>query len=179
LKKIIETERLILREMNKNDKDELSTILCDPESMKFYPAPFNRQKVDEWIEWNIENYKKYKHGLWAVVLKKGNVFLGDCGITIQEIEDKKLPELGYHIKKEYCGNGYATEAAEACLKYTFANFNYKALYTYTRHDNMPSIRVAEKNGMKFVKSFEKEIMGEIVRETLYCISRNNDIYQFR
>ena len=171
MKIVIETERLILRELTIRDREELAKILSDPDSMKFYPAPFSHKKVETWIKWNIGNYIKYKHGLWAVILKEGNVFIGDCGITMQEIEDKKLPELGYHIKKQYCGKGYATEAAGACIEYAFTELDYDTLYTYTKHDNIPSLRVAEKNGMKFVKYFEKEVMGEAVREILYCIHR--------
>ena len=175
LNRIIETERLFLRELIRGDKDELAKILRDLESMKYYPAPFTEKQVENWIEWNIDNYKKYKHGLWAVVLKNENIFLGDCGITIQEIKGKKLPEVGYHIKKEYCGNGYATEAANACINYAFTNLNYDILYTYTKHDNIPSIRVAEKSGMKFIKYFEKDVMGTVVNEVLYGIHRENDI----
>lgn len=171
MKRIIETKRLYLREFIKNDKDDLVKILSDPESMKFYPEPFSEMQVENWIEWNIDNYKKYKHGLWAVVLKDGNVFLGDCGVTIQEIEGKNLPEIGYHIKNEYCGNGYATEAAKACIDYVFKNLNYDVLYTYTKSDNLSSIRVAEKNGMEFVKKFKKVVMGISVDEVLYCIRR--------
>jgi RimJ/RimL family protein N-acetyltransferase len=171
LKRIIETERLFLRELVMSDKEELAKILSDPESMRFYPAPFSDTKIEDWIKWNIDNYKKYKHGLWAVILKEGNVFLGDCGITIQDIEGVKLPELGYHIKKEYCNKGYATEAAKACMDYAFRTFDYPVLYTYTKHDNKPSLKVAEKNGMMFVKYFEKDEMGEIVREILYCKHR--------
>lgn len=171
MKRIIETKRLFLRELIESDKEELGKILTDQESMKFYPAPFSDKKVEDWIKWNIDNYKKYKHGLWAVILKEGNVFLGDCGITIQDIEGEQLPELGYHIKKEYCNKGFATEAAKACMKYAFATLDYPELYTYTKHDNKPSFRVAEKNGMKIVKYFEKEVMGEKVKEILYCKHR--------
>jgi len=169
--RIIETERIFLRELMKSDKHDLAKILCDPESMRFYPSPFSEKKVEDWIEWNIDNYKKYKHGLWAVILKKGNVFLGECGITIREIEGKKLPEVGYHIKKEYCGNGYASEAAKACIDYAFTNLDYNVLYTYTNHANLASIRVAEKSGMQFVNYFEKDDMGTKVNEVLYWIHR--------
>lgn len=167
MKVIVETKRLLLRELVPSDKEELIKILGDPESMKYYPAPFSDGKVENWIQWNLDNYRKYRHGLWAVILKKGNIFLGDCGITIQDIEGEKLPELGYHIKREYCNKGYATEAAKACMDYAFKTLQYPVLYTYTRHDNIPSIKVAEKNGMKFEKYFEKEVMGEIVKEILY------------
>ena len=117
MKQIVETEHLFLRELNLNDKDELAGILCDPESMKYYPNPFSMEQTVNWIKWNINNYKKYKHGLWAVILKGENVLLGDCGLTIQEIEEEEVPELGYHIRKEYWNKGYATEAAKACIEY--------------------------------------------------------------
>ncbi|MBN2652268.1 MAG: GNAT family N-acetyltransferase [Spirochaetales bacterium] len=171
MKKIIETKRLFLRELVKSDKEELAKILTDPESMKYYPAPFSYKKVEDWIKWNIDNYNKYNHGLWAVILKEGNVFLGDCGITMQNIDGEQLPELGYHIKKEYCNKGFATEAAKACMEYAFGTLDFPVLYIYTKHDNKPSFRVAEKIGMKFVKYFDKEVMSEKVKEILYCKHR--------
>ncbi|MGL1893672.1 MAG: GNAT family N-acetyltransferase [Spirochaetaceae bacterium] len=171
MKVILETKRLILRELVKADKEELSHILCDPDSMKYYPEPFNDKNVESWIDWSINNYKKYKHGLWAVILKDRNIFLGDCGITMQEIEGELLPEIGYHIKKEFCGNGYATEAAKACIDYGFNNLNYSSIYSYTHHNNIPSQKVAEKIGMNFKKYFDKEVMGETVREYLSIITK--------
>ena len=168
---VIETERLSLRELTMDDKADLAKILRDPESMKYYPSPFTEKQVEGWITWNIENYAKYKHGLWAVILKESDLFLGDCGITMQEIEGEHLPELGYRINKEHCNKGYATEAAKACLDYAFNVLKYDTIYTYTKSDNLPSMRVAEKNGMRFVKYFEKEVMGEKVKEVLYAIDR--------
>ena len=166
---LLETERLFLRELILADCKELSTILCDPVSMVYYPAPFTIQQVEDWIDWNIENYRKFHHGLWAVILKENNVFLGDCGITMQDIDGELLPELGYHVNKEYCGNGYATEAAKACMRYAFDTLGYQSLYTYTKHDNIPSRRVAEKLGMTFVKHFEKTVQGTPVHEVVYQI----------
>ena len=171
MKYIMETERLYLRELKRNDAAELADILCDPDAMRYYPGPFSIEQVRNWIQWNIDNYERYHHGLWAVILKKGEIFIGDCGITIQEIEGEKLPELGYHIKKEHCNRGYATEAAKACIRYAFSKFKYDELYTYTRYDNIPSIKVAEKNGMQFVKYFKKSVMGVDVKEALYRIHR--------
>ena len=67
--KIIETDRLYLRELVLDDLLELSKVLSDPESMQYYPEPFSQERVKGWITWNIDNYKKYNHGLWAVILK--------------------------------------------------------------------------------------------------------------
>jgi RimJ/RimL family protein N-acetyltransferase len=67
--KTIETKRLYLRELVPADKTDLAKVLSNPESMQYYPAPFTDRKVENWINWNIENYHKYQHGLWAVIKK--------------------------------------------------------------------------------------------------------------
>ncbi|RCX17114.1 RimJ/RimL family protein N-acetyltransferase [Anaerobacterium chartisolvens] len=153
--KIIETERLYLRELQIADTKELMKVLSDPESMQYYPAPFSKEKVEGWIQWNIENYKKYKHGLWGVILREGDVFIGDCGITMQNIDDEAVPEIGFHIIKEYCNKGFATEAALACKKYAFEVLNYPKIFSYCTVRNTPSQKVANKIGLQFYKYFEK------------------------
>ena len=161
--KIIETERLYLRELIMEDKEQLAKVLSDIESMRFYPHPFSEEEVENWINWNIDNYKKYKHGLWAVILKAGDIFLGDCGITIQNIDGEIVPEMGFHIIKDYCGKGYAIEAALACKKYAFEVLNYEKLFSYTILENIPSQKVAKKVGMKLYKYFEKNNLKQIAQ----------------
>ncbi|MDD4848170.1 MAG: GNAT family N-acetyltransferase [Bacteroidales bacterium] len=168
---VIETERLYLRNLLTSDREDLAKVLCDAEAMKFYPAPFTEKQVEQWIQWNLDNYRQYGHGLWAVILKHNHLFIGDCGITMQEIEGELFPEVGYHILKKYCGNGYATEAAKACIQFAFNNFNYNKLIIYTKFDNLPSIKVAEKCNMKFEKFFDKQVMGQTVKEVLFSINR--------
>ncbi len=161
--KIIETERLYLRELTLDDKKDLMKVLSDPESMKFYPHPFSEEEVEGWIQWNIQNYQKYKHGLWAVILKEGEVFIGDCGITMQNIGNEVVPEIGFHIIKEYCNKGYATEAAYACKGYAFNVLHYQNIFSYTTVLNVPSQKVAEKIGMKIYKYFEKNGEKQVAR----------------
>ena len=74
----IETDRLILREYVMEDFDALFEIVSDIETMQHYPAPFDEDRTRNWINWNLENYKKYGFGLWAVVLKETGEFIGDC-----------------------------------------------------------------------------------------------------
>lgn len=152
---ILETKRLYLREMRIEDKKELMQVLSDPESMQFYPHPFNDEEVEKWIQWNIENYEKYKHGLWAVIHKEDGVFIGDCGITMQMISNETVPEIGFHIIMKYCNNGFATEAAFACKEYAFKVLHYPKIYSYTTIRNISSQKVAHKIGMRFNKYFEK------------------------
>ncbi len=164
---ILETERLFLREMTMKDAETLSLVLSDPESMQFYPQPFSREEVENWIKWNIGNYQKYGFGLWAVCLKESSEMIGDCGITMQQVEKDLFPEIGYHLRKEFRGKGYATEAVTACAEFAKKR-GMKKIISYMKSDNLSSRHVAERNGMKFVKAFTKTVMGKVVEdEVLY------------
>jgi RimJ/RimL family protein N-acetyltransferase len=178
LKVVIETSRLFLRELTPDDKDDLSKVLSNNESMIHYPHPFSEPEVNKWIEWNIGNYKKYNYGLWAVIRKEDNIFLGDCGITMQNIDNKILPEVGFHIRKEYCKHGYATEAAKAVIKYGFNSLHFENIYSYSSINNIPSIRVMDKSGMRFIKHFSKVVYGIEVEEVLYGIDRETFLNNF-
>lgn len=164
--KIIETERLYLRELTLKDTDELAKVLSNPKSMEFYPHPFSKEKVEGWINWNINNYEKYGHGLWAVILKEGDIFIGDCGITMQDIGGEVVPEIGFHIIDQYCKKGYATEAAIACKKYAFKELDYPKVFSYTTLRNLPSQRVAKKMGLKVYKQFLKNNEDQIAHYAL-------------
>ncbi len=153
---IIETERLKLREYTFDDFDSLYEILSDEETMRHYPKPFSEEKVRGWIQWNIDNYAEYGFGLWAVVLKETCEMIGDCGITIQNIDGELLPEIGYHIHKKYWRQGYGSEAAKLVRDWAFENTNYDCLYSYMKYTNIGSYSVAVANGMKKVKEYPDE-----------------------
>ena len=150
---IIETERLLLREYTLNDFDALYEIMSDPETMQHYPAPFDKARTRRWIEWNLENYAQYGFGLWAVVLKKTGEFIGDCGITIQNIDGEMLPEIGYHIQKKHWRKGFAKEAARAVRDWVFRNTDYDTVFSYMKYTNVGSWSTAIANGMKKIKEY--------------------------
>ncbi|MDD3920240.1 MAG: GNAT family N-acetyltransferase [Eubacteriales bacterium] len=149
----LETKRLILREYTMDDLDSLYEILSDPESMRYYPAPFGYERCGAWIQWNLENYEKYGFGLWAVVRKEDGRFIGDCGITMQMIDASQEPEIGFHIHKAYTRSGYATEAACVCRDFAFKTLGLSAVYCYQKYTNVPSQKTAEKMGMKRLKQY--------------------------
>lgn len=149
----LETQRLILREYTMDDFDALYEIMSDPETMQHYPAPFDEVRTRRWIEWNLENYQKYGWGLWAVVLKETGEFIGDCGITLQDIDGQLLPEIGYHIHKKYWRRGFAKEAACAVRDWVFENTDYDTIYSYMKYTNVASYSTALANGMKKVKEY--------------------------
>lgn len=153
---MIETERLILREYTREDFQALFEIMSDPETMQHYPKPFDAERTKDWIEWNLQNYKEYGFGLWAVVLKETGEFIGDCGITIQEIDRELLPEIGYHIHKKYWRRGFGSEAAKAARDWAFENTEYDCLYSYMKDTNVGSYATAIANGMNKVKEYSDE-----------------------
>ena len=150
---MIETERLILREYTFDDFDALYEILSDPETMQHYPAPFDEERTRGWITWNLENYEKYGFGLWAVVLKGTGEFIGDCGISIQNIDGEMLPEIGYHIHKRYWREGFGKEAARTARDWVFDHTDFDIVYSYMKYTNVGSYNTAIANGMKKVKEY--------------------------
>lgn len=159
MKVILETERLILREMNMNDYDALYQVLADPSIMQHYPYSFDEERVRSWIERNMNRYKENGFGLWAVCLKDTGEMIGDCGLTLQNIEGEMLPEIGYHIRANCQRKGYAKEAAKGTLDWAFRNTSYPALYSYCKYTNVPSYRIAESIGMHFEKEYPDEANG--------------------
>ncbi len=116
---ILETTRLILREFSVHDVDDLAGVLSDPETMRFYPTPFDRSAVEERIARNLRRYAKDGHGLWAMVLKATDEVIGDCGLTMQNVDGANEMEIGYHVRRDHWRCGFATEAARACRDFGF------------------------------------------------------------
>jgi RimJ/RimL family protein N-acetyltransferase len=164
---ILETERLILRQFVPGDADALSRVLSDPETMRHYPVPFDRAAVDEWIRRNLRRYAANGHGLWAMDEKTTGEMIGDCGLTLQEVDGTSLPEIGYHLRRDRWGQGFATEAAVACRDYGFNKMSVDFLISLIRPENLPSRRVAERNGMKVWK----ETTRNGLRHLVYRVTR--------
>lgn len=166
---ILETKRLILREMTYDDFNDLYEVLSDSDVTAHYPYSFDEARVKGWITRNIERYKTDGFGLWAVTLKENGRMIGDCGVTMQCIDGEILPEIGYHIHKDFRRKGYASEAAAGCIEYAFSNLGFDKVYSYMKYTNVPSCRTAEKNGMTFVKEYPDSDNGFT---RVYSISRN-------
>ena len=145
----IETERLFLREITQDDFDAMKAYLSDPETMRFYPAPYDDAGVQRWIDWTLDLYRDFGFGLWAVCRKEDGEMIGDCGITLQKIDGKIRPEIGYHFRKDCWRRGYAREAGSAVRDWAFANTPFRTLYSYMNYRNLPSAATAESLGMTF------------------------------
>ena len=162
------SERLTFREYTMADLDVLYAILSDPETMQYYPKPYDREGCVRWIRWNLDNYETYGFGLWALVLKETGEFVGDCGITMQMIDGEQLPEIGYHIRKDLWRKGLGSEAAKAVRDWAFAHTDFDALYSYMNEQNLPSRKTAEAMGMELVKCYTDDRYNRVCA---YAITR--------
>ncbi|MBZ5665782.1 MAG: GNAT family N-acetyltransferase [Acidobacteriia bacterium] len=164
---ILQTPRLLLREFTPEDADALALVLSDPETMRYYPSPFDRAGVEQWIERNRRRYRDDGVGLWAMELTKTGEMIGDCGVIVQQVEGERLYEIGYHLRRDFWGQGLATEAAIACRDWAFAHLKTDRLISLIRPENLPSRRVAERNGM----SVWKEVNWRELPHCVYSIER--------
>lgn len=152
---IFETERLYLRELNQNDFGALCKILKDDETMYAYEGAFSDQEVQEWLDRQLSRYREYGFGLWAVVLKETGEVIGQCGLTMQPWKNEEVLEIGYLFQRKFWHNGYASEAAAACKKYAFEVLKADEVCSIIRDTNIPSQKVAERNGMTKTDAWTK------------------------
>ncbi|MES2764431.1 MAG: GNAT family N-acetyltransferase [Bacteroidota bacterium] len=170
MKIILETERLILREMVMDDLDEFAKMYADDDVMKFIGngSTMSREETEQSIHVMLEKYyPKYGFGLWTTVLKSTNEVLGRCGLLYWEIEGAPETEIAYLLKRDAWGMGYGTEAARAIRDHAFKKFPAERVISLMYPDNKASENVALKNGMNFLK--ELEMFSTTV--AMYGISR--------
>ena len=158
---IIETPRLILRNFTENDAALIYDLNLNPEVTRFTYDPVKdlnqaQQILDTVI---LPQYALYNYGRWAVHSKPNLEFMGWCGLKFRP----KLNEvdLGYRLKQEYWGSGYATEAAFASIKYGFEILGLAIVTGRAEEANIASCKVLEKCGMTYIGV--QEIEGHQLR----------------
>jgi len=167
---ILRTPRLRLREFTALDIDALALILSDPETMRYYPAPYDRAGVEQWIERNRRRYREDGVGLWGMELIETMELIGDCGIVEQKVDGERMYEIGYHLRRDFWGRGLATEAAVTCRDWGFAHLKAERLISLIRPENLASRRVAERAGMTLWKEVEWRGLSHCV----YSVMRGGD-----
>lgn len=166
---ILETQRLVLREIDANDLDFLAQVLSDSEVMHYWPRSFTRDETREWIDKQQKRYRQDGCGYWLVLEKEANQPVGQAGVMMVELEGARRPALGYIIHQPFWRRGYAIEATRACCDFVFNTLDVPCAVALVRPENMPSIGVAEKLGM----SVEKRIMFAGFEHLVYTIHRHD------
>ncbi|MES2773498.1 MAG: GNAT family N-acetyltransferase [Bacteroidota bacterium] len=154
---ILETPRLYLRLMTPADAAHAFELNSDPEVVRYTgDGPFENIEAAASFLANYKDYEKYGIGRWAVVRKEDGAWLGWCGLKFLPEEDEV--DLGYRLHQRYWGQGYATEAAKACLQYGFEKFAYPFIVGRVLVENKGSIKVLENCGLRLIES--KSFHGE-------------------
>ncbi|MEY2538409.1 MAG: hypothetical protein QOG67_2149 [Verrucomicrobiota bacterium] len=148
---ILETERLILREYAEDDVEAFYRLNSDPEVMR-YTGDDMLSDIDHAREillaHPITDYRKHGFGRWACLLKSDGQKIGFAGLKY--LEERKEVDLGYRLLPAYWGQGFATEASGAVIRYGFDQLGLHRVIGLARPENTASVRVLEKVGMRFV-----------------------------
>jgi len=152
---ILESERLILREIQQSDFPALCMILQDAEVMYAYGRAFDDAETQAWLDKQLLRYRETGVGLWAAILKETGEMIGLCGPIWQDCEGERVLEIGYFLQKAHWHRGYAIEAAAACKRYAFDVLGAEEVCSIIKEDNFASQNVARRNGMEIKKRYLK------------------------
>jgi len=177
---LLETGRLVLRKLEQGDFDEVCKLLQDPVVMYAYEGAFSDQEVQAWLDKMFRRYEDDGFALWAVIEKSSGELIGQCGITYQEYNGNRVPEVGYLFRKEFWHKGFATEAVIACKEYAFQELNFDEVYSIIRDSNVASQNVASqnvarRNGMVEVDTLVKHYRGVEMPHIVFRVSRGNNL----
>lgn len=154
---ILETDRLILRELNPNDAKSFYTLNSNPNVIKYTGnAAFKNEEEAKDFLVNYQDYKLNGYGRWAIILKSTDTFIGWCGLKFDEVENET--DIGFRFFEEEWNKGYAIESAMACLQYGFEKLKLKRIIGRAVKENIGSIKVLEKIGLEYEK--EAQIDGK-------------------
>ena len=169
---ILETERLILREMTQADFPLLCRHLQDEEVMYAWEHAYSDDEVQEGLNKQFQRYKEYGFGVWAVILKENGELIGQCGLSMQPCEDSEVLEIGYIFQKAHWHKGYATEAATACREYAFNKLNADEVFSLIRDTNIASQNVAKRNGMNVRGAYIKHYRGVDMSHYIFSVKKS-------
>ncbi len=140
------TARLLIREFETGDLDALAAVYGDPAVLWWEPEPYSREKTAEALSRVLERYRTDGIAEYAVAFRSSGEVIGDCGPVYREIEGELLPELGWDLRSDCWGRGYATEAARGVLTHA-ADIGLRRVYSLITPDNTRSQGVARRLGM--------------------------------
>ena len=112
----LDTPRLIVRDYTAADLDDVAEILADPEVFWWVKEPFTRERARLWLDEEIAQVAGDGSGRRAVVLRQSSKVIGGAGLVWRDLDTGREIELGYHLHRDYWGQGFATEAGAACLE---------------------------------------------------------------
>jgi [ribosomal protein S5]-alanine N-acetyltransferase len=169
-KRVLETDRLLLRHLSLDDLDALAAIQADPQVMRYFTSgPRTRDEVQGELERCIGLQDHHGFSLWAAIDKSEARLIGRCGLLPQTLQGRDEVEIAYLIDRSHWNLGLGTEAARAIRDHGFDRLGFDRLVSIIHRDNLASRRVAEKAGLRP----ERMIQFMNHRCWLYAIESND------
>ncbi|MCS7034571.1 MAG: GNAT family N-acetyltransferase [Phycisphaerae bacterium] len=175
----LETERLIIRDWNLKSRGDVMgafAMYSDPEVLRYFPTTrpvASMKEMREVLRQRLEQNDTFPpgQGVWAVEEKSTRRIVGTALLKPMLDNAGKLTndiEVGWHLRRDAWGKGYATEFGRELLRYGFEDLQIDPLYAFVLPENLPSIRVTQRLGMTPLGPTEK-YYG--VRAELFRITR--------
>ncbi len=169
---MIETERLILRAWREDDTMPFAELNGDKKVMEFMPKCLSYEETLQFINRIAAEHETFGYGLYAVELKSNGLFIGYTGLHHFDFDAEFSPgiEIGWRLAREHWNQGYATEAAKACIDYASRHRLCDKIYSFTATCNRRSERVMQKIGMEHLGFFPHPSLPEghrLKEHTLY------------
>ena len=146
-----ETRRLVLRPFRQEDVDFVAPLMANTDFMRFSLGVFAREQTVAFLDKLIDWERRGLPSQFAVIHRNDNRLIGYCGFFHQQVDEMDEIEIGYRLNPDYWSRGLATEAARAVRDHGFRDLKLPRVISLIHPDNLPSRRVAEKNGMKIEK----------------------------
>ncbi|PYJ33851.1 MAG: GNAT family N-acetyltransferase [Verrucomicrobia bacterium] len=148
----LETDRLILRSFRKRDVDAMAQLFANPDFMRFSLGVFTQRKqtvafIEKVMSWDRAGIPSQ----FAVIPRGKDTIIGYCGFFYHPEQGIQDIEIGYRLHPDYWNRGLITEAARTVRDHGFRDRNLSRVISLIHPENLPSRRVAEKNGMKIEK----------------------------
>ncbi|MBH0229099.1 GNAT family N-acetyltransferase [Halobacillus sp. KCTC 3957] len=167
---VIETERLKLREVTKEDASDLLRYLSDEEIVKHMGLPPFQSVDDAYdeINWYSSIYQEGTGIRWGITLKENDQVIGSCGFLNRQPKHFRA-EVGFELSRKHWGQGIASEALEAVVQYGFSQLQLERIEALIVPENLPSQRMVEKMGL------QKE---GLLRHYEYTNGKFDDLYMY-
>ena len=152
----LETQRLTIKPSTLEDLDDLYAIQSDPDVMQYIGQGVRtRSEVSEWLAKAIAHHQKHGFSFCSVFEKESKQLIGQAGLQYLSYDEQQPDiEIGYRLKKQSWGKGYATELTKALIDWGFSNLPIDKLVAVINPANEKSRKVLEKAGMICVGEIE-------------------------